>query len=224
MAYVVCVEEMEDQWIAHVPDLPGCFTTHKERDKAVQAVPKALDDFIAWCHGHGLRIKGLTEPMVVTEVIRSWEFEDGHMVNAFFASDRPSIHEQEMDEYEVLLKATMEDLFAVVDGMRASDLMEEIPSERWPIAGILKHVARADWWYLDRLGVAFSRAELPEDAFDCLYKVGDYFLATLPQLCQRTGVTTMAGETWSARKVLRRCLWHRRDHSDHIRRLRMRFR
>jgi hypothetical protein len=35
---------------------------------------------------------------------------------------------------------------------------------------------------------------------------------------------TLAGETWSARKVLRRSLWHRRDHTAHIAKLRARLR
>ena len=39
MPYVVCAEEMDGRWIAHVPDLPGCFTSHSERDLAIAAAP-----------------------------------------------------------------------------------------------------------------------------------------------------------------------------------------
>jgi hypothetical protein len=37
-------------------------------------------------------------------------------------------------------------------------------------------------------------------------------------------VATLSGETWSARKVLRRAMWHERDHTQHIRKLRQQLR
>ena len=173
MAYIVCAEEIDGHWVAHVPDLPGCFTTHEEREKAIQAVPAAVEEFVTWCGGHGLRITGLSAPMIVSEVIRAWEFEDSHMVHAFFASDRPPLTEEELPEYEVLLKATMVDLLSVVNDLRSEDEHREFPGEARTIAGILDHVARGDLFFLDRLGLAFSQHELPEDARASLKKVGD---------------------------------------------------
>jgi hypothetical protein len=41
-------------------------------------------------------------------------------------------------------------------------------------------------------------------------------------LATRKGVVTLSGETWSARKVMRRTLWHERDHTAHILKLRQR--
>ena len=89
MPYVVCAEEVEDRWVAHVPDLPGCFASDKERDEAINAVPPAIQEYVAWCSGHGLHVSGISGPMVVDEVIRSWMYEDDYEVNAFFAADRP---------------------------------------------------------------------------------------------------------------------------------------
>jgi predicted RNase H-like HicB family nuclease/uncharacterized damage-inducible protein DinB len=220
MSYLVCAEESEGRWIAHVPDLPGCFVQHEHLERAIQAVPEAVEAYIAWCEGHGLRITGLSDPMVVAEVIRAWESEDGYEVNAFFASDRPPLEKDELPQFERLLTATRKDLMAVVDGLDAEDLAWEFPGERWPIGGVLMHVARAEWWYLDRMGLAFSSAELPDEPFKALTKVREYLLAKLPELAKRRGVVTLAGETWSARKVLRRALWHERDHKDHIDKLR----
>jgi predicted RNase H-like HicB family nuclease len=216
MAYIVCAEEIDGHWVAHVPDLPGCFTTHDEREKAIQAVPAAVEEFVAWCRDHELRITGLSAPMIVSEVIRAWEYEDGYTVHAFFASDRPSLTEEEIPEYELLLKATMVDLLLVVNDLHPDDLHREFPGEDRTIAGILSHVARGDLFYLDRLGLAFSQHEFPEDARASLKKVGDHMLVTLPELMKRSGALTLGGETWSARKVLRRSFWHRRDHTSHI--------
>ena len=219
MAYIVCAEEIDGHWVAHVPDLPGCFTTHDEREKAIQAVPAAVEEFVTWCGGHGLRITGLSAPMIVSEVIRAWEFEDGYKVHAFFASDRPPLTEEELPEYEALLRATMVDLLSVVNDLRPEDEHREFPGEARTIAGILSHVARGDLFYLDRLGLAFSQHELSDDARASLKKVGDHMLSTLPALMKRSGAMTLGGETWSARKVLRRSLWHRRDHTFHIEKL-----
>lgn len=219
MAYIVCVEEQESRWIAHVPDLPGCFATHEDREAAIGAVPSAVEAFVAWCQAHGLRISGLSAPMVVAEVVRSWEYEDGYIVNAFFAADRPPVVEEDLAEYRILLEATMADLRNMVGDLDYAELDKELPGERWPISGVLHHVARSDWWYLDRLGLAFPREELPDDALACLDRVHEHFLASLEQLTKRSGVVTMAGENWSARKVLRRSLWHRRDHTQHIQKL-----
>jgi predicted RNase H-like HicB family nuclease/uncharacterized damage-inducible protein DinB len=220
MPYLVCLEENEGRWIAHVPDLPGCFVERANREEVVQAVPKAVENYITWCEGHGLRISGLSDPMNVAEVIRAWESEDGYEVNAFFASDRPPLIEDELPQFERLLNATRKDLLGVVDGFDADDLSREFPGERWNIGGILMHVAQAEWWYLDRIGLAFSSTELPDEPFAGLTKVREHMLAQLPEFVRRGGVVTLAGETWSARKVLRRALWHERDHTDHIKKLR----
>jgi predicted RNase H-like HicB family nuclease len=220
MAYLVCVEEAEDRWIAHVPDLPGCFTWDEGRDVAIQAVPDAVEDYIGWAKGHGLHITGLSAPMQVSEVIRAWEFEDGKMVQAFFATDRPPLISEELQEYEALLEATLRDLAVVLDDFNAEAMGQSFPNERWTIAGVIEHIARAEWWYLDRLGLAFPQAEMPSDPIEAVMAVHQYMLSSLDALVERSGVVTIRGEAWSSRKVLRRTLWHRRDHHEHLLKLR----
>jgi len=219
MPYIVCAEEMDGQWIAHVPDLPGCFSTQKERETAIGNVPAAVEAYIAWAGGHGLRISGLSAPMIVSEVIRSWMYEDDYEVNAFFASDRPPVAVDELPEYELLLGAAHKDLLALTRDLTPEQLAKELSGERWPIGGIMHHVARAEQWYLDRLGLSFPQAELAVDPFQALAQVREHLRAALPALATRTGAVTLSGEVWTARKILRRCLWHERDHTEHIRKL-----
>jgi predicted RNase H-like HicB family nuclease len=220
MAYIVCAEEMDGRWIAHVPDLPGCFSAHKDRDVAIKSVQAAIEAYVLWCQRHGLRVSGLAGPMMVSEVIRAWTYEEEYEVNAFFASDRPPVQKEEVDEFRRLLELTRQDLLAAVEGLAPQDLAKEFTGERWPILGILRHVANADLWYLDRLGLALPRAELPEDVMARLERERGHLLDVLPTLASRTGVVALSGELWSARKVLRRTLWHERDHTDHILKLR----
>jgi predicted RNase H-like HicB family nuclease/uncharacterized damage-inducible protein DinB len=224
MAYLVCVEEAEGRWIAHVPDLPGCFTWNEGRDAAIQAVPDAVDGYIAWAKGHGLRITGLSAPMQVSEVIRAWEFEDGKMVQAFFATDRPPLHSEELREYRALLEATLRDLAVVLEDISPDDMQQTFLDERWSIAGVVEHIARAERWYLDRLGLAFPLAEMPTDPIEAVMAVHQHMLTSLERLVERNGVVAVRGEAWSSRKVLRRTLWHRRDHHEHIQKLREKIR
>jgi len=220
MAYIVCAEENQNLWIAHVPDLPGCFASNENRETAIQAIPVAIDNYLDWCKAHGIRVTGLSAPMIVSEVIRAWEFEDGHMANAFFAADRPPLIGSEINEFKLLLEATYEDLLASMEDIEPEDANKIFPGERWSIDGVLQHVAESEWWYLDRIGLAFPRDRIPADAKFFLREVHAHLLVTLPELQKRGGAVTLAGETWSARKVLRRSLWHRRDHTAHIARLR----
>ena len=222
MAYIVCAEENQNQWIAHVPDLPGCFASNENREMAIQAIPVAIDNYLDWCKTHGVRVTGLSAPMIVSEVIRTWEFEDGHMVNAFFAADRPPLMGAEISEFKLLLEVTYEDLLASVEDIEPEDANKVLPGEQWSIIGVLEHVAKSEWWYLDRLGLAFPRDGIPADANLFLREVHAHMLITLPELQKRGGAVTLAGETWTARKILRRSLWHRRDHTAHIAKLRTR--
>jgi predicted RNase H-like HicB family nuclease len=222
MPYIVCAEETERRWVAHVPDLPGCFATHRNRDEAIGEVPAAVEAHIAWCARQGMRVSGVSGPMIVDEVIRAWDYDENAEVNAFFAADRPPLMDDELPAYRVFLRGTRADLLATVEGLAPDDLLREFSGERWPIAGILAHVANGEWWYLDRLGLAFPRGELPDDPFERLDRVRDHLTQSLPALVQRTGVVAVGGESWSARKVLRRALWHERDHTEHILKLRAR--
>ena len=95
-------------------------------------------------------------------------YEDDYEVNAFFASDRPPVTVEELPEYDLLLGAARQDVLAAVNDLSPEQLDRTLPGERWPIAGILHHVARAELWYLDRIGLSFPRPDLAEDAFRAL--------------------------------------------------------
>jgi uncharacterized damage-inducible protein DinB/predicted RNase H-like HicB family nuclease len=224
MPYVVCAEEMDGRWIAHVPDLPGCFASDDERDAAIAAAPKAVEAYVAWCAAAGVRISGVSPPMVVSEVVRAWQYEPEYEVNAFFAADRPPVAADELPEYLRLLEASRRDLLQAVEGLGAEAMQRPIVGERWPLGGIVHHVARSELWYLDRLGLAFPRDELSPEPLDAIQQVRQRLLSVLSALSGRTGVVALAGEVWSARKVLRRTLWHERDHTQHILHLRQRAR
>jgi hypothetical protein len=67
---------------------------------------------------------------------------------------------------------------------------------------------------------SLPQSDLPDEVMPRLERVRAHTLASLPALTSRTGVVALSAELWSARKVLRRTLWHERDHTDHILKLR----
>ncbi|MEK7327889.1 MAG: hypothetical protein AAB217_21800 [Chloroflexota bacterium] len=52
-----------------------------------------------------------------------------------------------------------------------------------------------------------------------LEQVRAHSRACLPKLISDTQIVTLVDEAWSARKVLRRTLWHERDHTRQIAKL-----
>ena len=65
-----------------------------------------------------------------------------------------------------------------------------------------------------------ERAALPEDVLERLAAVRARLLHVLPDLEGLDLVVGRNGEFWSPRKLIRRALWHERDHTDHILKLR----
>ena len=101
--------------------------------------------------------------------------------------------------------------------MSSDQLDRSIPGEvQGSIRGILNHLAWAEWWYFDRLNLAFKEEEMPEDVMSMLEIVRAHTRRQLSQLAGNTTITERTGEQWSARKIVRRTLWHERAHTQQI--------
>jgi predicted RNase H-like HicB family nuclease len=222
MPYHLGVEDTEpNHWVAYVFDLPGCYSSAETQDGAVLLAPARIAEHFDWLARHG-RPSPLADPGIVTqvdEIFRAYpDNEDpDYIVNAFFEDDRRPLTSNEIDEALWLAGQTRADLLAVTRRVMPDRLHRRIPGERFKhINGILRHVAGAEWWYFDRLGLSFPRDDLPKDPFAALEKVRANSRAMLPRLAGDPQVVERNGELWSARKVVRRMLWHERDHTTHI--------
>ncbi len=210
---------------------PGCFAYGVNGSVALDAVPQAIQEYYRWIGAHTSE-SWLDEADVEHCEVRleeTWEcysinsdFEltqDGYEVNAWFRHDWKPLSIEDIQRGILLLTWGRDELLKIVGDLNAESLERTYPKERWSISGILKHIAGAEWWYLDRLGLAFPRQEVPEDPFQRLEKVRSYLLETLPRLSGSTQVIGVTGEFWSPRKLLRRAVWHEYDHIAHIRKL-----
>jgi len=222
----------ENRSVAWALDFPGCFAYGADSSEALVRVVPAYLAYRSWIRHHG-GLPGLPEDRELdVKLVESWnvywideDFEKGpgkpYAVNAWFHEDWKPLTRAEGRRAAALLQWAREDLLAALAGLTAAELDAERPGERWSIRGITRHVANAEWWYLERLGLAgVERAALPEDVLERLGVVRARLLHVLPDLEGLDLVVGRNGEFWSPRKLIRRALWHERDHTDHILKLR----
>jgi hypothetical protein len=207
-------------------DHPGCFAYGAEGPDAVIALPRELVWYEQWIerhHGASWLAGGdfdfrVVETWQVYTMNDQYELEEGaYAVNAWFRDDWKPLGEAEIERGLLLLGWSREDLLQTTAGLSDEQLDRQHAGERWSIRGILKHVANAEWWYLDRLGlVRDGREELPKEASARLIWVREKLAAALPLLAGKELVLGKEGEFWSPRKLLRRALWHEINHQRHI--------
>lgn len=220
---------IEGRSLAWVLGHPGCFAYGADGAKALAKVPEAIQAYGDWIAEHagerwlpeGVTEFELVETWQVYHIDRSYEVvEDGYSVESWFKHDWKPLAADDVERGLQLLEWSRTDLLAAVQDLSDADLDTQLPGQRWSIRGVLGHVGGADWWYLDRLGLAFPRALVPEDAFERLRVVRAHLRDTLPDLIGSRQVAGVDGEFWSPRKLLRRAAWHERDHAAHIWQLR----
>lgn len=220
---------IEGRSLAWALDFPGCFASGADETTALLRMPQALIAYAAriqaraaspWLELGNFDLR-LLEVWDVYAVDEHYDLaEAGYEVNAWFKHDWKPLDRAEVLHGLELLAWNRQDLLELAAGLTAGQLDRERLGERWSIRGILSHVGGAEWWYLDRLGLAgMTRAALPKDPFERLAAARARLVEVLPDLAGRELVTGKQGELWSPRKLLRRILWHEQDHIGHISRL-----
>ncbi len=233
MLFRVGVENnFEGRSIAWALEHPGCFAYGAHGEAATLNLEGALDKYAGWILQHEPRTwLSFTPDEVETVVDGTWDVyyindeldqvseADGYSVNSFFPYDWKPLTAIEIERALKMLEWSRADLLKTLTGLSDEKRNAVYMGERWSINGILGDVAGAEWWYMDRFGLAFPRAELPEEPLQRLEKVHQHFNSVLFRLADVKKVIGVDGEFWSPRKMLRRVLWHERDHTDHIRKL-----
>ncbi len=230
MIYRVGIENNNEGYrtIAWAVEHPGCYAYGRDADSALLALAETIPDYSAWINAH--EPSWLPEDKIELSIEDTWNdygidesFErvekDGYAVEPFFLYDWRPLTAIDIERGMKLLSWTRADLLAIVAGLTNEQRDEQRPNERWSINGILGHVGGAEWWYLDRLGLAFPRENVPRDPMERLVKVRMHLTRILPTLEGSKQVLGVDGEFWSPRKLLRRAAWHEHDHMIHIRKL-----
>ena len=220
---------VEGRSMAWALDHPGCYAYGESADLALATIPEAIAEYADWIASRNagkswVDIKDLElileETWDVYSIDENFELAaDGYEIGAWFRHDWKPLAAQDVERGLQILTWSRADLLDAVYGLSGNQLSFKSPGEQWSINGILRHVARGEWWYLDNLGLAFPKVELPEESLSCLEKVRAQLVTVLPDSIGSKQVLGASGEFWSPRKILRRAAWHERDHTSHIRKL-----
>lgn len=222
----------DNRSIAWALEHPGCFAYGREAEEAESNMQQAARDYAIWVQQHGMswiRPDGLEinveETFDAYFIPRDLALARGHnkeyLIESFFRYDDEPLTGTDIERALKLLDWSRQDLLHVIKGLDDQKLNETYDGERWSISGILKHIGGAEWWYQERIGSPFPEREedLPEDPIERLEMVRAHLKSLLPKLVNVRQAVDEEGELWSPRKVLRRALWHERDHTEHIRKL-----
>lgn len=230
MRYRIGIENnQEGRSLAWVLDCPGCFAYGKDETEALMLSARAIPAYLHWLQKHNvpLTADSVAVDIRLEEVWNGYDIneayervESGTHIDAWFQDDWKSLTAAEVDRALQYLVWTREELLAVTE-LAPVEQREVMPEgERMSIDGILRHVAGGERWYLDRLGAAnMTREEMPSDLPERLAQTRARVNAVLPTWVGLERVVGVEGEWWSPRKVVRRLLWHERDHTAHILRL-----
>lgn len=218
---------IEGRSLAWVLDYPGCFVYGSDGSEAIIRVPEALLRYKDWVDSHppdswmqdladfDIHLEETFEVFTINEDFDL--VEKGYEVNAWFRHDWRPLTVEDIRRGTYILQWSREDLLELVAGLTPDQMAREFEGERWSIAGVLRHIADAEYWYLDRMGLAgIPRRDLPENVFERLHTVRQRLNTVLPELESMQKVVGVNAEFWSARKVLRRAAWHEIDHIQHI--------
>jgi uncharacterized damage-inducible protein DinB/predicted RNase H-like HicB family nuclease len=208
--------------IAWILDLPGCFAYGTSEREALEALTAAIPPYYAWLKQHDEYTPDVRGPWRVAprETFRDYSVGDG-VVGPCFTPEAQPVDDEELDWGLALLGWSHEDLLALVRGLPPAALDADPFANRWTVRAILTHVARTQLWYathLDATPAPVGSGPVGGDPIQLLQQVHSAVVARLRNASdeQRTTVFEHAGERWSLRKVLRRSVWHLRDHTAHL--------
>jgi predicted RNase H-like HicB family nuclease len=218
MAYTVNVEQIDGIWYAHVAELLGAYGRGETVEVTLERVKPTIMNFLAWAEA-GPEYP-LNPEYAVAEIHRSWNYATDYEVNAFFATDRPPLTEDELPWLRKLLLLARAELLDASLGLTLEDRDQAPAPGEWSVNDALRHVATAENWYLDRLGLAHEPAWEMRDTLGRLILVRQHLLDVLPALVNDERLTEWNGELWTPRKVVRRALWHEREHALTVRAIR----
>ncbi len=221
MQYRLAVEDIEpNHWVAWVLDLPACYSSGRTEAEAVARAPVRIAEYYTWLSKHNKSLPLVNEPIEVQGIEIFHAFASSRdpefIVNAFFENDRRPLTYWDVAVALDLLLWTRQDLTQVLQPIVPERLNQPFADGQGSIADILLHIAGAERWYLDCVGMGIAREQLPSDPLDRLDAVRASTRLQLIKLIGDERITEDYDELWSGRKVIRRALWHERDHTQHI--------
>lgn len=221
----------EGRFLACALDYPGAFAYGEDEAEALIRLPKALLEYDKWIRDHtsdsrllftdmDLRVEERFTTFNIDENYHLVPAGQGYQVNAWFLDDWRPVTAEEIDHALQVFHWQREELIAGLSTLSEDVREQQYPGQRWNINGIAKHVANAELWYLSRLELtALSHSDLSKDPEERLNQLTAQMDRIFPTFEGVVKVSGSEGEFWSYRKIVRRTLWHQRNHIEHIKQL-----
>jgi hypothetical protein len=222
---------IEGRTLAWALDYPGCFAYGTDETEALVRLPRALLEYEVWIKDHttdfwvdlkdmDMRVVESFETFCIDENYNRVPDGQGYEINAWFIDDWRPLTDVEIERGLKIFHWQREELLAGLTTLDPEILEKDFPGQRWNILGIAKHIANAELWYLSRLDLTdLSHKDLSADPKARLGQTAALIDRVFPKFINEVNVTGIEGEFWSYRKILRRILWHQRDHMEHIKEL-----
>ncbi len=221
----------ERRFLAYALDFPGAFSYGQDESEALIRLPKALLEYDKWIRDHtsdswialvNLDIR-VIDRFTTYNINENYEIVPagmGYGVNAWFLDDWRPLTAEEIEHALQIFHWQRDELLAGLSTLTQEVREMDRPGQRWSINEIADHIANAELWYLSRLDLTdLQRKDLPPITEDRLAKTSILVEQLFPTFEGVTNVRGTDGEFWSYRKIVRRTLWHQRDHIEHIKQL-----
>jgi predicted RNase H-like HicB family nuclease len=216
------IEDIEpNHWVVTVFDLLGCFSSGRTEEEAVAEAPRRAREYFAWLaqkDGNPAPFDDAVE-IAVVERIRAQPAADRpkDVVHGLYEEDRRPLRLWDTDMIVRLLEWNRQDLLAVVHSAPADHLERPAGDPVWKTPGdLLAHIYGAEQWLLSHLDLSLARENLPRGRLERLEAIRRHTLEIVPGLAGDEQIKDAGGELWSPRKVMRRILWHERDHTRQL--------
>lgn len=211
-----------NKFMAWALDFPSCVANGKDEAEALLTLPRILLEFDYWVRLH------TDEPWFefdsldfhVDETFAASQTNqqgEGSEVNAFFKDDLRPLSEPEVRQALQITRWQQDELLAGIEFVSEEQLNRIEAGQPWSIMGIMRKLVNAEVHYLQNFGVEISQIPQDTDPISAIDKSFEAVIDTLSELAGDARVVDRAQESWSARKLVRRLLWLRRDHIDQIR-------
>jgi uncharacterized damage-inducible protein DinB len=221
--------------MAHVAELPGCFTVGTDAARAVGAVPRAIVDFLAW-------LRSCREPLVpeayvprpsmadlfVEEVRRDGAPTVAGSKAGVFDFDTAAWDDEKFERTLRWLGYSRASLMARIEGRSDDELRARMLGPGRSAWDTLRHVANAEFGYINRIAGPPAGHERvtesePADVRERLVVVREAFLRQARAVpAENRGEVVYAEwahrpeEPWTLTKAVRRALEHEREHTAEL--------
>lgn len=214
-----------------VLDVPGTYCWAGGVDAVLDALPTAARLAAAWLgmHGDEPPAAGSAKIDVAEYIVQDGAIHRGGTF-ALFLPDLLPATPDDIQRHATLLAWAREDLLHTLADIPGRAMGWRLPGGR-SIREILHHLASIEWWYMSRFLPWPAPGGQPRDPIDALEWVRERCLDRLMHLtaAERAAVAHPDDSTarhiwglpepWTARKVLRRMLYHERYHTASLHRI-----